>query len=82
MVAEKGNERSGRALSALVRAMERRRQVAVLLFVPRVSEATGANAATCVARPLLARRSPPSLPASCACWSSSQEPPCPNHNFR
>ncbi len=62
MVAEKDNERSGTAMSALVRAMARRGQAAVLLFVPRVSEATGGNAAICVARPLLARGSPRSLP--------------------
>ena len=49
MVAEKGNERSCKALSALVRAMERKQQAAVLLFVPRVTEAT-----VCVARPILA----------------------------
>jgi hypothetical protein len=55
MVPEKGNERSGLAMSALVRALYRKKQCAVLLFVPRVSETGGANAATCVAYPLLVR---------------------------
>ncbi len=53
MVAEKGNERSGLAMSALVRAMANKNQVAIILFVPRVSETGGANAATCVGYPLL-----------------------------
>ncbi len=55
MVPEKGNERSGLAMSALVHAMARKEQVAVILFVPRVSETGGANAATCVGCPLLVR---------------------------
>ena len=53
MVPEKGNERAGLAMSALVRAMDRKKQVAVILFVPRVSETGGANAATCAGYPLL-----------------------------
>ncbi|BDA44905.1 X-ray repair cross-complementing protein 5 [Coccomyxa sp. Obi] len=53
MVPEKGNERAGLAMSALVRAMARKEQVAVILFVPRVSDTGGANAATCAGYPLL-----------------------------
>lgn len=55
MVAEKGNDRSGLAMSALVRALARKNQVAVILFVPRVSETGGANAAICVGYPLWVR---------------------------
>ena len=51
MVPEKGNERSGRALSAFVQALARKQQVALLLFVPRVG-ARGGNAAVCVGIPL------------------------------
>lgn len=57
MVPEKGNEKSGLAMSALVRAMERKKQAAIILFVPRVSETGGANAATCVGYPLLVSQS-------------------------
>ncbi len=53
MVAEKGNEQSGLAMSALVRAMHQKEKAAILLFVPRVSETGGANAATCVGYPFL-----------------------------
>lgn len=71
MVAEKGNERSGLAMSALVRGMANKKQVAIILFVPRVSETGGANAATCVAYPLLVRTCHLNFEdSSCSIWPS------------
>ena len=53
MVAEKGNEKSGTALAALVRALHNKQSVAHILFLPRVSEKTGGNPAICAGTPVL-----------------------------
>ena len=55
MVAEKGNEKSGVALAALVRALHNKKRVAVILFLPRVSEKTGGNPTVCAGTPVLVR---------------------------
>ena len=53
MVAEKGNEKSGVALAALIRALQNKDRVAVILFLPRVSEKTGGNPTVCAGTPVL-----------------------------
>ena len=53
MVAEKGNEKSGVALAALIRALQNKDRVAVILFLPRVSEKIGGNPAVCAGTPVL-----------------------------
>ena len=55
MVAEKGNEKSGVALAALVRALHNKKRVAIILFLPRVSETTGGNPTVCAGTPVLVR---------------------------
>ena len=55
MVAEKNNEMSGTALAALVRALHNKQSVALVLFMPRVSEKTGGNPAVCAGTPVLVR---------------------------
>ena len=53
MVAEKGNEKSGTALAALVQALHNKQSVALILFLPRVSATTGGNPAICAGTPVL-----------------------------
>lgn len=53
MVPEKGNEKSGTALAALVRALQNKQSVALILFLPRVSEKTGGNPTVCAGTPVL-----------------------------
>lgn len=53
VVAEKGNEKSGTALAALVRALHSKQSVALILFLPRVSEKTGGNPTVCAGSPVL-----------------------------
>ena len=53
MVAEKGNDKSGTALAALVRALHTKQSVALILFLPRVSEKTGGSPAVCAGTPAL-----------------------------
>ena len=55
MVAEKGNEKSGTALAALVQALHNKQSVALILFLPRVSEKTGGNPTICAGHPILVR---------------------------
>ncbi len=58
MVAEKNNEMSGTALAALVRALHNKQSVALILFMPRVSEKTGGNPAVCAGTPVLVSTHP------------------------
>ena len=68
MVAEKGNEKSGTALAALVRALHNKQSVALILFLPRVSEKTGGNPTVCSGTPVL-------VSAHC-CRLPGIPPPC------